>query len=78
MAILSFLENYDLTGKIIIPFCTYGSSEFGGSLNSIRSAAPQSDILDGFGIAGSQVSGADRALSDWLEGLQLPAILPSP
>lgn len=78
MAILSFLENYDLTGKIIIPFCTYGSSGFGGSLNSIRSAAPQSDILDGFGIAGSQVSGADRALSDWLEGLQLPAILPSP
>ena len=48
--ILTFLDIYkeELAGKIIIPFCTSGSSPISGSLTEIRNAVPESIVKDGF------------------------------
>lgn len=71
MAVLSFLESYDLTGKTVVPFCTYGSSGAGNSVNSIRASASGAAVLDGFGIVGSEAGAAGDAVHQWLETLSL-------
>lgn len=71
MAILSFLESFDSTGKVIVPFCTYGSSGFGNSVTSIQSSAPDATILEGFGVAGAEAKDAGEAVREWLGSLNL-------
>ena len=41
MPIASFLEEYDFTGKTIIPFCSHGGGRFGQSLTAISKLAPE-------------------------------------
>lgn len=47
MAIDTFLESYDLSGKIIIPFCTSGGSGIEESIITIRKIAGKSKVRDG-------------------------------
>ncbi len=48
MAMFTFIENNDLSGKTIIPFCTHMGSGLGRSVEDIRSILPDSDVKDGF------------------------------
>ncbi len=41
MPVASFLEEYDFTGKTIIPFCSHGGGRFGQSLTAIHQAGSQ-------------------------------------
>lgn len=50
MAVYTFLEHYDLTGKIIRPFCTHEGSGLSGTVGSIRAAASGATVLDGLAI----------------------------
>ena len=43
----SFLEQYDLTGKTIIPFATSGSSDMGKSSNDLKESAKGANVLEG-------------------------------
>ena len=45
--ILTLLDNYDFTGKTIIPFCTSGSTGISGSVNDLRKYNSLLDIKDG-------------------------------
>ncbi|WP_371380994.1 flavodoxin [Sporomusa aerivorans] len=47
MAIHTFLEAYDLSGKTVIPFCTSGGSDVAESMGAIRSLCPNSTVLQG-------------------------------
>ena len=47
MPIASFLEEYDFTGKTIIPFCSHGGGRFGQSLTAIAKLAPDAVIGEG-------------------------------
>ena len=54
MAIFTFLESYDFTGKTVIPFCTSGSSSINQSVADIRSVCSGVNVLDGFRAGGSE------------------------
>lgn len=54
MAIFTFLESYDFTGKIVIPFCTSGSSSINQSVADIRSICSSVNVMDGFRAGGSE------------------------
>jgi flavodoxin len=71
MVIRSFLEEYDLTGKTIIPFCTHGGSGLSGSVAAIRSLCPGSTILDGLAVSRSNLDGERDMVSNWIKGLGL-------
>jgi len=43
----TFLEQYDFTGKKLVPFCTSGSSGPGESADNFRALAPGADVADG-------------------------------
>lgn len=49
----TFLEQYDLSGKKLVPFCTSGSSGPGESADNFRQLAPGADVKDGVRFASS-------------------------
>ncbi|MDO1449246.1 flavodoxin [Rhodocytophaga aerolata] len=48
----SFLKQYDLSGKTIIPFNTNGSYGIGSSFQTVKELCPNSTILEGFSTKG--------------------------
>jgi len=53
MFFFTFLENNDLSGKVIVPVCTHEGSKMGNSVNDIIKLCPNSKVLDGIDIRGS-------------------------
>ncbi len=47
MAVYTFLESYDLSGKTVIPFCTSGGSDISESMPAIEKLCANSTILKG-------------------------------
>lgn len=50
MPIASFLEEYDFSGKTIIPFCSHGGGRFGQSLTAIAKLAPDATMGEGLSV----------------------------
>jgi flavodoxin len=48
----SFLRQYDLGGKTVIPFNTHGGYGIGSSFESVKELSPNSKVLEGFSIKG--------------------------
>lgn len=48
----SFLRQYDLGGKTVIPFNTNGGYGIGSSFESVKELSPNSKVLEGFSIEG--------------------------
>lgn len=71
MPVFTFLEEYDFSGKTIIPFTTYGNGVWGKSIVSIRDALPDTTILDGLAIQEQELPDAPLEVSDWLQELGL-------
>jgi flavodoxin len=65
MAVFTFLESYDFSGKTIIPFCTHEGSGMGG-LSDIRDLCPSTRVEKGIAIKGSTVNSADNTIRNWL------------
>lgn len=63
-AVRTFLENYDLSGKKIMPFCTSGSSGISGSLSKIHELCPDSTVTEGFRGTNSTT---DSQIESWLD-----------
>ena len=71
MAVYTFLESYDWTGKTLVPFNTSSSGGFGRSLDGIAESAPSANILEGFTVRAGNLDGAQADVSAWLAGLGL-------
>lgn len=69
MPVFTFLEEYDLAGKTIVPFCTHEGSGLGHSVPDIRKACLKSTVLDGIAIRGGDVKNAEGGISGWLQEL---------
>lgn len=70
MAIVTFMEQNDFTGKTIVPFCTHEGSGLGRSIKDLKKLSPNSEIVTGLAIRGSKVDRADKYIEEWLSGLQ--------
>ena len=68
MAVYTFLESYDFTGKKIYPFCTHEGSGLSGTENDIRKSAKGAVVEKGIAIHGSSVDHAESALKKWVLG----------
>jgi len=67
MPIASFLEEYDFSGKRIIPFCSHGGGRFGQSLSAIAKLAPDANIGEGLSVHYSGGASLSDDVSAWLE-----------
>ena len=59
----SFLKQYDLSGKTIVPFNTNDGYGIGSSFDTVKELCPKSKILDGFSIKGGTESDGRTRLS---------------
>lgn len=66
MIVANFLETYEMSDKIIYPFCTHEGSAFGNSLFELKKLCPQARIMTGLAVHGSKVHKADKAVKNWL------------
>ena len=67
MAIFSFLESYDFTGKTILPFCTHEGSSLSTSVDDIKKIVPSAIVKDGLAIRGSNIEETDKLIKEWLD-----------
>ena len=67
MPVASFLEEYDLSGKTIIPFCSHGGGRFGQSLTAIEKLEPQAVMGEPLSIHYSGGSSLKRDITKWLQ-----------
>ena len=65
-AVLSFLNEYDLTEKTVIPFCTHDGYGAGGSYQTIADASHAAVSLDGIAIEAKDVPNARDTVAAWL------------
>lgn len=69
MALYSFLDEVDLTGKTIVPFVTSGGSGFSNTISTIESMESGATVQDGLSISGSSATEAQDQVNEWLSGL---------
>jgi flavodoxin len=67
MAVLTFLESHDFSGKTILPLCTNEGSGMGNSESDLRKALPSAEIRKGLPVTGSSAASSDRQLRAWLK-----------
>jgi flavodoxin len=67
----TFLAQYDLSGKKVIPFCTHGGSGFGRSLDTLKRLCPGAVIARGFEVYGTRAAVAGEEISKWLREIGL-------
>lgn len=70
-AIETFLEDYDLSGKTIIPFCTHDGYGSGSSFEDIAELEPDATVLKGFTLDARDLDQAEAQVAEWLETLGL-------
>lgn len=69
-AVFSFIEEYDFSGKTIIPFCAHGTGGLAGSVKDITDALPDSaKVLEPIGVYRPDVDSAQLAINEWLDSL---------
>ncbi|WP_373166191.1 flavodoxin [Agathobaculum sp. Marseille-P7918] len=71
MAVYTFLESYDFTGKTLIPFNTSASGGFGRSLTGIEESAVGATILEGLDLTEGELGDAQNRVTTWLDSLGL-------
>lgn len=74
MPLYTFLEEYDFSGKTIIPFTTHGGSGFSRTIQTIADMQPDAEVVeDGLSISRNGVPDAQGDVTDWIAGLGLAA-----
>lgn len=67
MIMYSFLDQYDLSGKTIVPFVTSGGSGFSDAISTIVEMEPDATVItDGLSISRNVVQDAEQDIIDWL------------
>ncbi len=70
MAIHSFLEEYDFSGKTVIPFVTHGTGGLASTIQDIEADLPDSvEILEPIGIYRPDVDESQSEVNEWLDRL---------
>lgn len=70
MALLSFLEQNDLSGKDVYLFCSHGTGGLARSVEQITETAPEAVISDNvFDCYEEDATSSQEDIQSWVEGL---------
>lgn len=65
-SLFTFLEEYDFSGKTILPLCTHAGSRMGRSEQDIAGLCPDATLLEGLAVSGSSVNEASADVAEWI------------
>lgn len=69
MAIYTFLDDYDLSGKTIVPFVTSGGSGLSGTPDNIQREEANATVADGLAIGDDEAANSKDEVVAWLDSL---------
>ena len=69
MAVFSFLEQYDFTGKILVPFCTHGTGGIGNTISDLKKLNLDAEIREHIDFYRNDVKNAEEPVRNWLREL---------
>ena len=67
MPIYTFFDEYDFSGKTLIPFCTHGGSGFSSAISTIRRLEKGARIHDHYSIDRDHVAESKEDVEKWLK-----------
>lgn len=71
MPVYTFLEEYDFSGKTIVPFASHEGSGLGSGPSEIAEICPNAEVMDGFAVRGSEVRSSKEDIEKWIDELQV-------
>ena len=72
MILYTFLEQYDFSGKTLIPFCTHGGSGFSRTIQTIQDKQPDATVIrNGYSLSRSRMERAPSGVAEWLKEIGL-------
>lgn len=72
MPVLTFVEEYDWSGKTVVPFVTHGTGGLSSTIRDLTAALPEDvTILEPIGVYRPEVDASQSAIQEWIAGLDL-------
>ena len=65
--VITFLGQVDLSGKKVVPFCTFGSGGLESSMKDLAEAQPKAEILPGYGVRAARLEAAPKEIDQFLK-----------
>ena len=65
-AVAAFLSQTDLSGKKIVPFCTFGSGGLESSMKDLAEKQPNAEILPGYGVRAARLAAVPKEVEQFL------------
>lgn len=70
MPLYTFFEEYDFSGKTIIPFVTHGGSGFSATIRTIQELEPDATVVEaGLSVSRNSVANAQNDVKEWTDSL---------
>ena len=63
----AFLDNVDLSGKKVVPFCTFGSGGLESSMKDLAEKQPNAEILPGYGVRAARLAAVPKEVDQFLK-----------
>lgn len=67
--VAALLDQVDLSGKKIVPFCTFGSGGLVSSTKDLAGKEPGAEILPGYGVRAARLEAVPYEVDQWLKRL---------
>ncbi|MBR5060621.1 MAG: NAD(P)H-dependent oxidoreductase [Prevotella sp.] len=65
--VAAFLDKVDLSGKKVVPFCTFGSGGLESSVKALAEKQPKADILPGYGVRAARIAAVPKEVDAFLK-----------
>lgn len=65
--VITFLSQVDLSGKKVVPFCTFGSGGLESSMKDLSEAQPKAEIFPGYGVRAARLEAAPKEIDQFLK-----------
>jgi len=67
----SFLRSYDLSGKMIVPFISFGRGGLQNTVEDIKTLAPNATVLPEFSVSRDNVKESQSDIMQWIEQIEM-------
>ena len=65
--VFTWLDQVDLSGKKVVPFCTFGSGGLESSIKDLDKAEPNAEILPGYGVRAARLEAMPKEIDQFLK-----------
>ena len=65
--VITWLNSVDLSGKTIVPFCTFGSGGLDSSTRDLAAKQPNANILPGYGVRAARLAAMPKEVDRFLK-----------